>query len=68
MAKTGKPCAIEGCEYEAGPRSTICKRCRANHYYWASKRPAQRLLRRAKLAYWSSRWDTWFKVRDGGEK
>ena len=58
-----KFCAIEECgeELSANSRMETCPNCRSTQYRWNSRRPAQIVERRRKLALYSNRMDTFFE-------
>lgn len=41
-------------------RTGVCTPCQASFSYWKKKRPAQVVIRRSRLAKYTTRLDTWF--------
>jgi hypothetical protein len=65
-----RPCCIEGCDQEVKltSRSGMCTQCSSSLYYWAKKRPAQVLARRARLGKYTNRLAEFFNDEGKREK
>lgn len=57
-------CTINGCENDAGARSTTCHLCRASMHRWEKRRPAEILDRSHKLDLYRSRMAQFAVVKD----